>query len=98
SALAEANRGLQDSLNQLHNTQRQLGDASRRAGMAEIATSVLHNIGNVLNSVNVSSRIVIDSIKQSRGSRLAKVAEMLSAQPDLPAFFAQDDRGRRLPE
>ena len=31
--------------------------ASRRAGMAEVATGVLHNVGNVLNSVNVSAEI-----------------------------------------
>ena len=46
--------------------QRQLMDASRRAGMAEVATSVLHNVGNVLNSVNVSAGVVIEAVQQSR--------------------------------
>ena len=34
---------------------KQLLQTSRQAGMAEVATSVLHNVGNVLNSVNVSA-------------------------------------------
>jgi C4-dicarboxylate-specific signal transduction histidine kinase len=97
-ALAEANHSLQDSLNQLHSAQRQLGDASRRAGMAEVATSVIHNIGNVLNSVNVSCRFVMDSIRQSRSSGLAKAAALISEQRDLGAFFTSDERGKRLPE
>jgi predicted ATPase/signal transduction histidine kinase len=98
TALAETNKKLHDSLSQLQGAQKQLGDASRRAGMAEIATSVLHNIGNVLNSVNVSSRIVIDSIKQSKAAGLSKVAQLVAEQPDLGAFFTSDERGKRLPE
>ena len=35
--------------------------------MAEIATNVLHNVGNVLNSVNVSTDLIIDSVKQVQG-------------------------------
>jgi sensor histidine kinase regulating citrate/malate metabolism len=31
----------------------QLMNASRQAGMADVASSVLHNVGNVLNSINV---------------------------------------------
>jgi signal transduction histidine kinase len=97
-ALAEANGSLQESLNQLHSTQRQLNDASHRAGMAEVATSVLHNIGNVLNSVNVSCRFVMDSLKQSRSGGLEKAAALLSEQRDMVAFLTSDARGKRLPE
>jgi len=45
---------------------RQLIDASRQAGRAEVATSVLHNVGNVLNSINVSTTLVIDGLAQFR--------------------------------
>jgi hypothetical protein len=31
-------------------------EVARKAGMAEVATGVLHNVGNVLNSINVSVR------------------------------------------
>lgn len=96
-ALAEANRSLQNSLNQLHSAQRQLSDASHRAGMAEVATSVIHNIGNVLNSVNVSCRLLTDSIKRSRASGLGKAAALISEQRDLAAFFTTDARGKKIP-
>lgn len=98
AALAEANRRQKESLAELQGAQKQLGEASRRAGMAEIATSVLHNIGNVLNSVNVSSRIVIDLARHSRAGGLTKVAQLVSEQKDLGAFFTGDERGKRLPE
>ena len=40
---------------ELEKLNKQLVDTSRQAGMAEVATGVLHNVGNVLNSVNVSA-------------------------------------------
>ena len=49
----------------------QLMDASRQAGMAEVATSVLHNVGNVLNSVNVASSCIGDSLKKSKAANLS---------------------------
>jgi two-component system sensor kinase FixL len=78
---------------------RQLVDASRQAGMAEVASGVLHNVGNVLNSLNVSATLVADRVRDSRVARLAQVAEMLRARTaDLPAFLTTDERGRQLPE
>jgi PAS domain S-box-containing protein len=79
--------------------QQQLRDASRQAGMAEIATNVLHNVGNVLNSVNVSARLVTDSIKASRAAGLGKVVALLQQhQADLGTFVSTDQRGKHLPD
>jgi two-component system, NtrC family, sensor kinase len=71
---------------------------SRAAGMAEVATGVLHNVGNVLNSVNVSCSLLQDQIRQSRAGNVAKVAEML-AEPEggLVRFLAEDPRGQKIP-
>jgi signal transduction histidine kinase len=72
--------------------------ASRQAGMAEVASSVLHNVGNVLNSVNVSANLLDERIQASKASGLARVAAMLKEQGDqLGSFIATDDRGKRLP-
>jgi signal transduction histidine kinase len=72
--------------------------ASRQAGMAEVASSVLHNVGNVLNSVNVSANLLGERIRTSKASGLARVAAMLEEQGDqLGSFIASDDRGKRLP-
>jgi signal transduction histidine kinase len=78
--------------------QQQLHDASRQAGMAEIATNVLHNVGNVLNSVNISASIVTDRVKKPRSAGLGKVAALLQGQAaDLVAFVANDERAKHLP-
>ncbi len=74
---------------------RRLMETSRQAGMAEIATGVLHNVGNVLNSVNVSSTLVIDRLRQSRLGNLAKGVKLLvDHQSDLPEFLTSDPKGR----
>jgi signal transduction histidine kinase len=78
--------------------QADLMEASRRAGMADVATGVLHNVGNVLNSINVSTQIVQDAVKTSRVTMLAKASDLLKQHADdLPAFLTADDRGRQFP-
>ncbi len=78
--------------------QQQLHDASRQAGMAEIATNVLHNVGNVLNSVNISASIVTDRVRKPRSAGLGKVAALLQEQAaDMVAFVANDERAKHLP-
>ena len=77
---------------------RELLETSRQAGMAEIATNVLHNVGNVLNSVNVSTSLVVDNAKKSKAASLAKVAALLREHAhDLGTFITSDAKGRQLP-
>ena len=67
---------------------------TRQAGMAEIATGVLHNVGNSLNSVNVAATLSIDWMKNSRVADLTRVTHLLGEHADdLPRFFAEDKRG-----
>ncbi|MGB8692313.1 MAG: PAS domain-containing protein, partial [Steroidobacteraceae bacterium] len=78
--------------------QLQLREASRHAGMAEVATSVLHNVGNVLTSVNVSASLVTDNLRRSKAAGLGQVVSLLQEhQPDLGHFIGHDERGRQLP-
>jgi PAS domain S-box-containing protein len=82
----------------IEQTHQQLLETSRLAGMAEVATSVLHNVGNVLNSVNVSTTLVLELVKKSRLGSLARLAAMVTdQQADLAAFFLTDPRGKLLP-
>ncbi|AKJ00977.1 PAS domain S-box-containing protein [Archangium gephyra] len=77
---------------------RSLVDVSRHAGMAEIATGVLHNVGNTLNSVNVSANLVVDRLRASRAAGLDKAVELLRENASrLGAFFEEDPRGRQFP-
>jgi signal transduction histidine kinase len=74
-------------------------EASRTAGMAEVATSVLHNVGNVLNSVNVSAEVVADKVRQFRIGSLKNVADLLRQHAhNLPEFLSRDPRGQALPD
>jgi two-component system, LuxR family, sensor kinase FixL len=82
-------------LSELH---RSLVDVSRHAGMAEIATGVLHNVGNTLNSVNVSAHLVVERLRSSRAAGLERAVELLRENASrLGTFFEQDPRGRQLP-
>jgi PAS domain S-box-containing protein len=84
---------------QITRMQRELVDASRLAGMADVATGVLHNVGNVLNSVNVSANMVLEQIRKSKTSSLAKAMELFkSHRGDLGTFLSADPRGRQLPD
>src|SRR5581483_2625550 len=77
---------------------KQLVESSRMAGMAEVATSVLHNVGNVLNSVNISVQVISDKIRESKAAGLAKaVALMREHAIDLSHFLAEDPKGKQLP-
>lgn len=83
---------------ELRGAQAQLVDAARQAGMAEIATNVLHNVGNVLNSVNVSANLVSQKVRGSKSAGLSKaVALMDEHSDDLGHFLTTDARGKALP-
>jgi len=81
----------------LEQTHKRLLETSRLAGMAEVATDVLHNVGNVLNSVNVSSSLVIDRLKQSNLVNLPKVAELLEKnRGNIGDYLTVDAQGKQL--
>ncbi len=78
--------------------EKELLEASRQAGMAEVATAVLHNVGNVLNSVNISTNLISEQVRNSKMPSLAKVAALLKEhEGDLGSFLANDPKGRQLP-
>jgi signal transduction histidine kinase len=83
---------------QIEKTHQELLNVSRQAGMAEIATNVLHNVGNVLNSVNISTGLIVESVRKSRASSLARVVVLLEEHAhDLGAFITNDARGKHVP-
>lgn len=97
-----SNKELEDKVEertrQLKITQSELVDTARQAGMAEIATNVLHNVGNVLNSVNISVGEVSRRVRGSRASGLSKAMQLINAHPnDLGHFLTEDEKGKLLP-
>ena len=102
SALLSANDALEQRVEErtreLKDAQSELLDAARQAGMAEIATNVLHNVGNVLNSVNISSDLITRKLRNSKGQGLGKAMQLINEHPDdLGAFLSEDAKGKLLP-
>jgi signal transduction histidine kinase len=95
-ARQKVERRLVDSLDHLHQTQQKLVQASRMAGMAEIATSVLHNVGNVLNSVNVASGSAMEILNTWPGDGFGKAVAILRAQELDRDFLAANPRGKQV--
>ncbi|MFZ4574464.1 MAG: CHASE4 domain-containing protein [Phycisphaerales bacterium] len=81
----------------LGEAKREVADMSRRAGMAEVASGVLHNVGNAMNSARVSISTVRRIVSDSKVSSVRKVSDLIGSQPDLADFFTNDARGRQLP-
>src|SRR5262249_36219844 len=78
--------------------QKQHLEVARRVGMAEIATSVLHNVGNVLNSVNVAASVISEKLRHSGTGDLRRATKLLEQHLDDPGTFVNSDaRGKHLP-
>ncbi|MDT7043633.1 ATP-binding protein [Candidatus Nitronereus thalassa] len=76
----------------------QLLETSRQLGRAEVAVNVLHNVGNVLNSINVSATQITTLLKNSYTNDIGRIASMIRAhQQDLGHFFTQDTKGQLIP-
>jgi signal transduction histidine kinase len=83
----------------LQRARQEVVDVSRMAGMAEVATGVLHNVGNVLNSLNISSGVIAAGLRQSKHDALVKVCALLDEHADdLGTFLTQDPKGRLVPQ
>ena len=84
---------------ELEKTHAQLLDAAHQAGMAEVASNILHNVGNVLTSATVPAALIAEELRESRLPSLKKVSDLLSANKDnLTDFFADQNKGQKLPE
>ncbi|MGD9850558.1 MAG: PAS domain S-box protein [Nitrospirales bacterium] len=86
---------MEEEKRQLHE---QLLDTSRQLGMAEVASGVLHNVGNVLNSVNVSVGVIVDLVKQTLAGDVERISQLFEKhQGDLGTFLSQHPKGRQIP-
>ena len=95
----EGNRERKRTEEELKKAQAELFEASRRAGMVEVASSVLHNVGNVLNSVNVSATLLSCQLKESKTGYVARIAALMREHAaDLGEFITRDPQGKRLPD
>jgi NO-binding membrane sensor protein with MHYT domain len=91
-------RALEKITVELKDAQGELLTGARQAGMAEIANNVLHNVGNVLNSVNVSAGLIGERMRDSKTQALAKAVQLINEHAqDLGNFFTCNEKGKVLP-
>ncbi|WP_197452455.1 CHASE4 domain-containing protein [Rosistilla carotiformis] len=93
--LARHFNGMVDNL---ADTQSRLIELSRRAGMSDVATGVLHNVGNVMTNVNVLSSSMSNRLERSKLLGLKKSVDLLRAhEHQMNDFLVSDPRGQKLP-
>jgi signal transduction histidine kinase len=97
--LRSSNAGLNREIANRQRLEGQLLESSRLAGMAQVATGVLHNVGNVLNSVNVSANILRDTLSTDPNfALLGQTTRLLTQQgSNLAQFLSEDPRGKLVP-
>lgn len=102
-ALQQANEQLEQRVaertQQLHAAHRELLDRARHAGMAEIANSILHNLGNALTGITVSSTVLRERVYSLPIGSVGRVASLLLEVPpdERGSYLAQDERGQQIP-
>jgi signal transduction histidine kinase len=75
-----------------------LMQASRQAGMADVASNVLHNVGNVLNSINVSTDTLLRTLRKPMVGDVCRIASLFREhQGDLKEFLTVDPQGKQIP-
>ncbi|WNG27395.1 AAA family ATPase [Cystobacter fuscus] len=95
----ELEQRVEERTRELKQAQARLVDTAREVGMAEVASNVLHNVGNVLTSAVVNLEMMRQSLGSSRVGRVKQTAALLVAQRDnLADFLTSSTRGRHLPD
>ena len=73
-------------------------EAAHSAGMNEMATGVLHNIGNILNSVNISTEELAVTLKNSKIDGFRRAQDIVDGHKgDLAHFFTEHPKGKLIP-
>jgi C4-dicarboxylate-specific signal transduction histidine kinase len=84
---------------EMEKTHKELLKVSRAAGMSEVATGVLHNVGNVLNSINISASIVAEHLNEFNIVNIARAANLMRDHADdIGNFMTNDPKGKQLPD
>jgi signal transduction histidine kinase/DNA-binding LacI/PurR family transcriptional regulator len=88
---------LQNANLELTAMQQELVETAHKAGMADVATGTLHNVGNVLNSINTSLALIRDTLRNSPLEDFKQANNLLkSHSADLKDFIANNPKGEKL--
>jgi signal transduction histidine kinase len=83
----------------METAQKELVDLAHQASKAQIATDVLHNVGNILSSVNTVAGFFREQLRNSCTTGISKTAALIRKhRDDLGDFITLDPKGKKLPE
>jgi len=84
-------------LERIEEARHQVIETARAAGMSEIAMGILHNVGNVLNSVNISTTMLSEQVQEMCIDDLTELAAVMRRRSgDLAHFLTQEPQGKQL--
>ncbi len=95
----ELERRVEERTRELRQAQARWVDTARAVGMAEVASNVLHNVGNVLTSAVINLEMMQRAVGGSRVGKLKQATSLLLEHREgLASFLAPGARGGHLPE
>jgi DNA-binding LacI/PurR family transcriptional regulator/signal transduction histidine kinase len=83
-------------LSKLDSSYKKLVEHAQREGMADIAADILHNIGNILNSISVSAHMMENSVKSAPFDDLLRANRLLEANMERLEDFIRNDRKGKI--
>ena len=90
-------REFESMLGKLATSRAAVVETAREAGMSEIANGILHNVGNVLNSVSVAAGLVVEKLRTSKLAKLERLASLAEQRGEaLGEYIANDPKGRHF--
>ncbi len=82
---------------QLEAVQAELVANAHKAGMSDIASNILHNVGNTLNSLKTTGYALAQTVATSKIQDLLKANELLKQNmPDIENFILKNPKGKKL--
>jgi signal transduction histidine kinase len=91
-------REFDEMVGNLARTREELLERAHRDGQSEVAVSVLHNVGNMLNSVNVATSTLAAQVQGGCLADVERLGRTLAEhEKDFVAFVRDDARGQHLP-
>lgn len=84
-------------LDELERSRLEQQQMARFAGRADVAAGIMHTVGNLANSIAVSSNLTKDSLASIKVEDLRAVYnELIEHREDLNAYVLDDERGRHV--
>ncbi len=83
---------------ELRHAQDNLVEMARKTGMADIASYVLHNIGNILTGARISAEEIGQIVDSKSLYMLSRVNDLMANHHnDLGSFLTNDTKGKKIP-